>query len=169
MREPEMTADPPVLGIDPGLNRTGYAVVRREAGRAVLIEGGLIRTDRSRPLADRLRELSEGLREVLADFSPGFIAVEQAFANGRNFRSSLLLAHARGALMATAAECGVPVIGLAPTEVKRLLSGSGRASKEQVQAAVKAEFRLAAALEPNDVADAAAIALCVLHRRRIAA
>ncbi|HEX6985336.1 MAG TPA: crossover junction endodeoxyribonuclease RuvC [Planctomycetaceae bacterium] len=164
-----MSADRPVLGIDPGLNRTGYAVVARDGRGGRLIEGGVIRTDREAPLADRLGEIAEGLREVIAEHRPGLMAVEQAFAHGRNLRSSVMIAHARGAILLVAAEHRLPVLHLAPTEVKRLLTGSGRATKEQVQDAIRSELRLPQVLEPNDVADASAVALCVLHRVRFAA
>lgn len=164
-----MTTGQLVLGIDPGLNRTGYAIVVRDGKSGRLIEGGIIRTCRTHSLSDRLGEIADGLREVIADHRPKAMAVEQAFSHGRNFRSSLMLAHVRGAILLVASESELPVIQLAPTEVKRLLTGSGRASKEQVQAAIQSELRLASVLEPNDVADASAVALCVLHRVRFAA
>ena len=159
----------PVLGIDPGLNRTGYAVIAREGRGGRLVEGGVIRSDRDLPLSDRLAEIAEGLREVIREYEPGSMAVEQAFAHGRNLRSGMVLAHVRGAILLIAAEHRLPVLQLAPTEVKRLLTGSGRATKEQVQDAIRAELRLPSVLEPNDVADASAVALCALHRVRFAA
>jgi crossover junction endodeoxyribonuclease RuvC len=164
-----VTDDRPVLGIDPGLNRTGYSVVARVGRGGRLVEGGVIRTDRERSLSDRLAEIAAGLREVIEEHRPDLMAVEQAFAYDRNFKSSMMIAHVRGAILLVAAEHRLPVLQLAPTEVKRLLTGSGRASKEQVQAAVKAELRLTSVLEPNDVADASAVAVCVLHRVRFAA
>ncbi len=165
-----MTAERPVLGIDPGLTRTGYAVVARHGrngGR--LIEGGVIRTTRNRALSDRIGEIASGLREVIDESQPGLIAVEQAFAHGRNIRSSLMVAQVRGAILLVATENHLPVLHLAPAEVKRLLTGSGRATKQQVQEAIRMELGLPHVLEPNDVADASAIALCVLHRVRFAA
>lgn len=159
----------PVLGIDPGLNRTGYALIERDGRGGRLIEGGVIRTDRDRSLPDRLVEIGESLREVIREYEPGLMAVEQAFAHDRNLRSSMMLAHVRGAILLIAAEHRIPVLQLAPAEVKRLLTGSGRATKEQVQDAIRNELRLPAVLEPNDVSDASAVALCVLHRVRFAA
>jgi crossover junction endodeoxyribonuclease RuvC len=158
----------PVLGIDPGLNRTGYAVVVRDGRRGRLIEAGVIRTNRDRSLSDRLCEIADGLREVIAECDPRLVAAEQAFVHGRNVRSSVMIAHARGAILLVAAERHLPVLHLAPTEVKRLLTGSGRATKEQVQDAIRCELGLPQRLEPNDVSDAAAIALCVLDRVRFA-
>ena len=164
-----MNSDRPILGLDPGLRRTGYAVLLRNGREARLIEGGVIRTAADADLPARLAELACGLREVLAEHRPGVIAVEQIFAHPRNIRSSLLVAHARGVILGIAGEAQLPVLSLAPTEIKRLLTGSGRASKEQVQAAVTLTLRLPGPLEPNDVADASAAALCVLHRVRVAA
>lgn len=158
-----------VLGIDPGLNRTGYAIVAREGRTARLIDGGVIRTDREAELGDRICEIATGLREVIEEHRPRIIAVEQAFAHGRNFRSSLMIAHVRGAILLVAAESRLPVIHMSATEVKRLLTGFGRATKEQIQSAIRIEFKLSQVLEPHDVADASAIALSVLHRVKFAA
>ena len=97
------------------------------------------------------------------------MAVEQAIVHGRNFRSSLLVAQVRGAVLLVAADAQLPVIHIAPTEVKRMLTGSGRATKAQVQSAVQNELRLLALLEPHDVADASAVALTVMHRVKFAA
>ena len=164
-----MRTELPVLGVDPGLNRTGYAVVIRNGRSGKLIEGGVIRSTRARTLPERLGEIAQGLREVIAEYRPGCVAVEQAFAHVRNLRSSVMIAHVRGAILLCAAENNLPVINPTPAEVKRLLTGSGKASKEQIQAAIRMELGLADLLEPNDVADASAVALCVLHRVRFAA
>ena len=87
----------------------------------------------------------------------------------RNPKTAILMAHARGALLMTVADYGVPVIHYTPAQIKKLLTGSGRASKEQIQGAVKAELKLREVLEPNDVADASAVALCLYHGVRFAA
>jgi crossover junction endodeoxyribonuclease RuvC len=158
-----------VLGIDPGLNRTGYAVVAREGRTARLIDGGVIRTARECDLSDRICEIARGLREVIEEHQPRIVAVEQAFAQPRNFRSSLIIAHVRGAILLVAAESRLPVIHMSATEVKRLLTGFGRATKEQIQSAIRLEFKLSHVLEPHDVADASAVALSVLHQVKFAA
>ncbi len=157
------------LGIDPGLQRTGYAVIERTALGPVLREGGIIQSTAQSPLHLRVQEISVGLREILQEFTPGIVAIEQVFSLSRNFRSGLLLAHARGAILLTVADAGIPVVHYSATQIKRLLTGSGRAPKEQIQHAVQAELRLAALPEPNDVADASAVALCLYHSVRIAA
>ena len=157
------------LGIDPGLNRTGYAVIERRSKGPFLIEGGILRSSRSETLQHRVHEIAIGLREVLDELRPEAVAIEQVFSHVQNPQTAILMAHARGAILMTLAEAQLPVINYTPTQIKRLLTGSGRASKEQIQHAVKAELRLDAIPEPNDVADASAIALCLYHSLRFAA
>lgn len=155
------------LGIDPGLNRTGYAVIVRTPRGIRLEEGGVLRSTKGLTLAERIQELGRELREVIAEFKPQAMAVEQLFSHSAHVKTAILMAHARGALLYAAADAGVPVVNYSPTQVKRLLTGSGRASKEQMQHAITRELGLSAVPEPNDVADACAIALCQLHSRRM--
>ena len=151
------------LGIDPGLNRTGYSLLRREPDGPKLCEGGVIRSSRDDSLARRVHEIASGLREVVEEYRPSVAAVEQVFSFGRNPQTALKMAHARGAILMTMCDLDVPIVHYTPTQVKRLLTGSGKASKEQIQHAVRNELRLSEVLEPNDVADASAVALCVYH------
>lgn len=157
------------LGIDPGLNRTGYALLERTPRKPVLREGGVVRSSKNLSLAQRVLEIGSGVREVLEEFRPQVMAIEQVFSLGRNPKTALLMAHARGAILMVAAELEIPVVHFTPTQVKRLLTGSGRASKEQIQHAIKNEFGLDRLLEPNDVADAAAVAICLYHSLRLQA
>jgi crossover junction endodeoxyribonuclease RuvC len=157
------------LGVDPGLRRTGYALLERSASGPILREAGVIRSKTGTSLAARVLEIGTGLREVIQEFKPEVMAIEQVFSLGRNPKSALLMAHARGAILMVAAEQEVPIIHFTPTQVKRLLTGSGKASKEQMQRAVTRELGLERLLEPNDVADASAVALCLYHRLRFAA
>lgn len=156
------------LGIDPGLNRTGYAILERSPRGPVLREGGVIRSTQRLSLAQRVCEIGAGLAEVLEEFQPEVMAIEQVFSLGKNPKSALLMAHARGAILLTAAQRELPIIHYTPTQVKSLLTGSGRASKEQIQHAVKNELHLLEILEPHDVSDAAAIALCLYHSIKFA-
>lgn len=157
------------LGIDPGLARTGYALVERTAKGPVLREGGVIQSTKQTPLHKRVQEIASGIKEVIEELKPEAVAIEQVFANTRNIKSSLLLAHARGAILVTIAQFEIPVVTFSPAQVKRLLTGSGRAPKEQMQHAIRAELKLSALPEPHDVADASAIALCLYHSVRFAA
>lgn len=154
------------VGIDPGLNRTGYAVLVPGAGRPRLHEGGVIRSTPARSLAERVFEIGSGLREVLEEFAPQTLAIEQVFSLGKNPKTAILMAHARGTILFAAAERGIPIVHYTPRQIKKLLTGSGVAGKEQVQRAVTRELGLEKVPEPNDVADACAIALCHWHLQR---
>ena len=156
-----------VLGVDPGLNRTGYAILERSVRAPVLREGGIIQSSPGLSLAERVLELGRGLRDIISEFKPQVLAIEQVFSTSQFPKTAILMAHARGALLYAAADAGIPVVDYTPTQIKRLLTGSGRASKEQIQHAIRQELRLEKLLEPNDVADAFAVALCHYHSTRM--
>lgn len=154
------------LGIDPGLNRTGYAVLERGLRGPVLREGGVIRSTQGLSLSDRILEIAHGVREVIDQYHPTVLAVEQVFSHAQFPKTAVLMAHARGAILFVAADAGLDVVHYTPTQIKRLLTGSGRADKEQIQLAIQREFSLDKVLEPHDVADAAAVALCHFYTHR---
>lgn len=150
-----------VVGVDPGLNITGYAVVDPSAQRPLVREAGVIRGGpSSKKLAQRLDTIYSGLLEVLDAFQPAALALEQVHSHSKHPRTAILMAHARGVIMLAAARRGVPVVGYAATRIKKCLTGSGRAPKAQVQQAIRAELGLERIPEPHDVADACAVALC---------
>ncbi len=155
------------LGIDPGLARTGYALLQRTPDGPWVQEGGVIRSDRQGTLADRILEIVSGIVEVLDEFRPEALAIEKVFHHGQNPKTALLMAHVRGAILYAAAQRSVVVVHYTPAQVKRLLTGSGRAGKEQVQAAIQRELRLEQPPEPHDVADACAMALCHYYSSRL--
>lgn len=158
-----------VLGIDVGAAATGYGVVAHERGGAVsLIECGVIRTTPGAPLAARLREVFDGIGEVLARHRPDVVAVEGVFY-GRNARSAVVLAHARGAVLVAASLRELAVVEYSPAEVKNAVVGTGRATKEQVQYMVQQLLRLRTPPRPADAADAVAVALCHCFRSGLAA
>jgi crossover junction endodeoxyribonuclease RuvC len=149
-----------ILGIDPGLNITGYAVIERKIGKLVLVEAGMIRGHARGDLAARLLEIHDGVREVIASFSPAVLAIEELYSHYDRPRTAILMGHARGVICLAATQAGIPVRSYPSTQVKRMLTGNGRAPKTQMQQAICHEFGLAAPPEPPDVADAMAIALC---------
>lgn len=155
------------LGIDPGLNRTGYALLRRTSSRPVLLEGGIISSSRQTSLAERVLEIGTGIRELIEEFQPDAIAIEQIFSMTRSPKSALLMAHARGAILFSVAAMGKTLVHYTPRQIKKLLTGSGSASKEQVQLAIQRELGMNSILEPNDVADACGIALCHYYSLRM--
>ncbi len=152
-----------VLGVDPGLERTGYAVL--DIGTDKVIDAGLIRTDTDQPLAVRLREIDAGIREVLADYAVSLVAVEDLYAHYKHPRTAILMGHARGVVLLAAAAKRIDVMSLAATRVKKALTGNGHASKVQMQRAIMTRLGLAHVPEPNDVADAMAVALCAATER----
>lgn len=150
-----------ILGVDPGLQRTGYGLVDAVPGRRPrLVEAGVVRADAKKPLEVRLREIHEGLRDVLTEFSPDVVAVEQLFSTYAHPRTAILMGHARGVIFLAAGEADVPVESYAPNRVKQAVTNSGHAGKQQVARAVQSALGLAKIPEPADVTDALAIALC---------
>jgi len=151
-----------VVGIDPGLGVTGYAVVDRGPSGPVVVEAGVIRGGRSASasMGERLNVIYDGVIEVLDAFPASALALEQVHSHVKHPRTAILMAHARGVIVLAAARRGVPVIGYAASRIKKTLTGSGKAPKEQMQHAIKVELRLDRLPEPHDVADACAVALC---------
>lgn len=151
-----------ILGIDPGLQVAGYAVLEAGENGPIIRDAGVIRSDsaESADLAVRLKSLYDGIAEVLDEWRPQAVAVEQLYAHYEHPRTAILMAHARGAFFLAGAQRGIPVVSYAATKVKKLVTGSGRAGKEQMQHAIARELGLAKLPEPHDVADALAIALC---------
>jgi crossover junction endodeoxyribonuclease RuvC len=158
-----------VLGVDPGAATTGYGVVARAGGGAVsLVECGVVRTDARTPLPDRLRQIYDGIGEVLSRHRVDAMAVEGVFY-GKNARTSIVLGHARGAVLLAATLRELPVFEYAPAEVKNAVTGTGRATKEQVQFMVQQTLRLKAPPRPSDAADGVAVALCHCNAGTLAA
>lgn len=157
------------LGIDPGLQRTGYAVVTGDANeRRRVLEAGVVRLNPRRPIEARLVELQESLAQIITGHRPDVLVCEQLYAHYKHPRTAILMGHARGVILALAAQRRLEVLHVAATQVKKMLTGNGRASKAQMQRAVAAMLRLATPPEPHDVADAIAIGLCGLQLRAIA-
>jgi crossover junction endodeoxyribonuclease RuvC len=156
-----------VLGIDPGLNTTGYGVLEITWNRPPrLVEAGVVHDGRCTSLEARLQEIHQGVREVIAAHHPDVMAVEQLYSHYDRPRTAILMGHARGVICLAAGLAGVPVRHYAATQVKRLLTGSGRAPKQQMQRAICRELGLAEPPHPADVADALAIALCHYFQSR---
>lgn len=152
-----------VLGVDPGARATGYGLVEGSARRARLLECGVVRADRTGDLGARLLEIHRGLLEVIDRLEPACVAVEGVF-HGRNVRTAVVLAHARGVALLAAATRGIPIAEYPPAEIKKAVVGTGTAGKGQVAFMVQRHLRLEAPPEPSDAADGCAAALCHLFR-----
>jgi len=155
-----------ILGIDPGLGCTGYAVVDQNGpgGEPRLVEAGAIRSDAQAELPHRLVQIHREVAEVIEEFRPDAMALEDLYTEYRFPRAALAMAHARGALCLAAGQRETPVWSYPAPQVKAAVVGNGAASKEQVQEMVARIFRLPRVPTPNDVADAMALALTA-HRR----
>jgi crossover junction endodeoxyribonuclease RuvC len=159
-----------ILGIDPGLQVTGYGVVEVTPTRPLVCEAGIIRSTEKRAQADmasRLLSLYTGIGEVLEEFAPSVAAVEQLYAHYEHPQTAILMAHARGVIFLACAQRGVPVISYNATRIKKTITGNGRASKDQVQRTMQRELGLAQLPEPADVADALAAALCHYYVQKL--
>jgi crossover junction endodeoxyribonuclease RuvC len=156
-----------ILGVDPGLNTTGYGVLEMRARGLYLVEAGVVRGGR-KGLEARLLEIHRGIGEVISAHQPTWLALEELYSHYERPRTAILMGHARGVICLAAQQADVNVTHYAATQVKKILTGHGRAPKAQIQAAICQQFRLAAPPEPPDVADALALALChyYCHRTR---
>lgn len=155
-----------VCGIDPGLEISGYAVVRADGADLTVLDAGICRTDSSMELPERLAQIEADFSELLGRWPVDMVAVEQLYAHYKHPLTAVLMGHARGVIIATAARFERPVRHYAATQVKRFLTGNGRAGKAQMQRAVMRAYGLARLPEPDDVADALAIALCCIQAVR---
>ena len=160
-----------VLGIDPGLRLTGYACLEVHAAdptrRPSIVEAGVFRFAQGRTVADRLAELAQDLQGLLARTEPELATVEALFAHYAHPRTAITMGHARGVILLGLHQASIRTIEVAPKQAKKSLTGSGRASKEQVQSAVQILLDLPEPPEPADVADAIAIALTGARRHAI--
>lgn len=149
-----------VMGIDPGLTRCGLSTVQAGRGRAVIpIAVGVVRTPADAVLSERLLRLSHGVREWMDEYQPDVVAIERVFERG-NVSTVMHTAHAVGVLVLAAAERGIPVHMYTPSEVKKAISGNGRADKKQMTAMITRILGLSEPPKPADAADALALAVC---------
>ncbi len=160
-----------VIGVDPGLNITGYGVMECRDGQISLLEAGVIRSPRAKGnnLPARLESLHKGLAEVIADFHPAMMCLEEVYSHTGYPRTSILMGHARGVICLAARQAGVAVVNFSPKRIKQSVTGNGNASKAQVQRAVQQFFSLGRPPQPPDVADALAAGLCYAYSLKAAA
>ncbi|MDR2724536.1 MAG: crossover junction endodeoxyribonuclease RuvC [Candidatus Adiutrix sp.] len=149
---------PLILGLDPGSRHTGYGLIRTGEGAAALVASGRLSPPAAWSLPRRLAHLHQGLTELMSGFRPEAAAVETVFT-GRNIRSAVILAQARGVVLLAAAQGGAEIFEYAPREIKNAVTGYGQAGKDQV-AFMVAGLLNHRELLPPDAADALAIALC---------
>jgi len=152
-----------ILGVDPGTRRTGYGVLELVGDRLTLVTCGAITTRARDPVSLRLKTIHERLAEIIAACRPEALALEEAYY-GKSVPSAIRIGEARAIALLCAAQAGIPVFEYPPAVVKKASVGVGTAHKSQVQTMVQRILGLAAPPEPEDAADALAIAICHCHR-----
>ena len=155
-----------VLGIDPGTFKMGVGVVDSEDGLLSLVYAAALTPRRRDPLSERLHHLFVGLLEVVREWKPSVVAIEEPFAS-RNIRAAMAIGHAQAVAMVVAAHSGIPASGYAPRRVKQAVTDYGGSSKEQVQEMVSVLLGLDAVRYSSDVADALAVAICHVNASRV--
>ncbi len=146
-----------ILGIDPGLTSTGYGLIDVIDRDLEAVEGGVVRTKSDQPMEQRLYSIYSVIRDVIKDFKPEVVAIEDL--HSRFAKTALLLGHARGVVVLAAGEAKLPVFNYQPTRAKNLVTGSGRADKEQMKQAIAAHLGTPDAAKNEHVADAFSIAI----------
>ena len=155
-----------VMGVDPGLITTGYGLLESKENTINLIEGGIIKTKSSMELPLRLEQIFSGLSDIIEEFKPDAMSVEKLYSHYKHPITAIMMGHARGAIFLAAALKHVAVFSYGATEIKKAITGQGRATKSQVQYMMVRELGLERLPEPYDVTDALAIALTHLNLRR---
>lgn len=150
-----------ILGIDPGLEKTGWGVIETEGSALRFIAGGTVKSRPADPMSVRLKDLHDGLQHIMQTYQPQAVAVEEVFVNV-NARTSLKLGQARGIAILVPALAGLPVAEYSPSEIKKAVVGKGSAEKGQVGYMVKVLLPRAE-LTSEDMADALAVAICHGH------
>ena len=150
-----------LIGLDPGLRNTGWGVIDVHANRLVYVADGTVSPNPKQDLAGRLRDLHEGLAQVLTDFDPDEAAVEETFVN-KNPSTTLRLGEARGVVVLAPALAGLPVAEYSANRIKKSVVGAGHAAKEQVQMMV-GRILPGFVFSSPDAADALAVAICHAH------
>ena len=165
-----------VLGVDPGLGCTGYGVIERAASKSgqwrsaaiTVLEAGVIRPDRKDSLPQRLEHIHGAVSQLIERYRPGVLALEEIYSHYQHPKTAIIMAHARGVICLAAAAGRVKVIGYSARRVKQVTTGTGTATKEQMQRAVQQLLGLLRRPAPHDVADALALALTHIHMQKAA-
>lgn len=149
-----------ILGIDPGLNITGYGLIEIKDDRPEIVEAGVVRSKRTQTLGKRLASIYNGIDDVIKSLNPDCMGLEELYSHYERPKTSIIMGHARGVICLAAEINSIEINSYAATQVKRVLTGNGRAPKNQMQLAVTRHLHLDEIPKPADVADALSIALC---------
>lgn len=156
-----------ILGIDPGLNATGYGIIEEKGFK--LIEAGVIRTGSNTPIQDRITKIFDEIAGLIRDHKPSVLVLEKIYSHYKHPATAILMGHARAMACLVCGKFEVKLINYPSTKIKKAITGNGHASKLQVQRMVQAILRLKEPPEPVDVSDALAMAIayCYMEKKRI--
>ncbi len=148
-----------ILGIDPGLDTTGYGIIDSKEGCFSLLEAGVIKTSPKDPIQDRVKKVYRGVNELIKRFKPDTLVLEKIYTHYEHPTTVILMGHSRGVVCLASGENNIPLINYPAKRIKKAVTGNGNASKEQVQRMVQTILGLEARKVPNDVTDALAAAI----------
>lgn len=147
-----------ILGIDPGTGILGFGVIDVAKGKYTMVDAGVIRTPAHTPHDQRLEDIYDGLREIIAQSKPDICVIEKLFFT-RNITTAMSVAEARGVAILTARQSSIPIVEYTPMQIKQTITGYGKADKKQVQEMVRVQLSLKEVPKPDDCADALAAAI----------
>lgn len=162
-----MTIAMRILGVDPGLNVTGYGLIEARNGAFNLLEAGVIRTTPSDGIEKRLFKIYANMLAIIDEHNPSALVLERIYSHYRHPTTALLMGHARGVICMVCGQKGIPLISYAATRVRKAIVGRGSASKQQIGGMVKNLLSLKSMPEPNDITDALAVAISHAYIERI--
>jgi len=153
-----------ILGIDPGLVRTGYGLIEVFSDERVkLIEAGIVKTSPNQGISNRLRIIYDNLNDILRSYKPQVVVLEKLYSHYKHPATSILMGHARGVVCLLCGINSVQLVNYSATHIKKAVTGNGRASKKQIQHMVKELLKLKKTPEPVDISDALAMAMSYMY------
>ena len=155
-----------ILGIDPGLIKTGYGLIQTENNNYKILDFGIISPNSKEKLSERLHTIYVDISLIIDKFNPNILSIEEVFF-GKNVKSALLLGHARGVAMLCASKNNIPVFEYSARKIKQSNTGNGNAHKSQVQYMIMQQFNMKEFNCPTDASDALAIGLCHLNQIKL--
>ncbi len=156
-----------ILGLDPGTATTGYGIVDVVEGEFTAVTYGVIKTPATMPMPQRLQQIQQELQQLLDEYKPDTVGIEEVFF-GRNVTTAITVGQARGVLLLTLANAGLPIGEYSPPKIKDAVTGYGKADKAQVQMMVRNLLDLEETPRPDDAADGLAVAITHYHYQRFA-
>jgi len=152
-----------ILGIDPGLCVTGYGLIESGPKGIKLIEAGVVRTSSKEKVEARIEKIYEGIKGLVGESKPDVLVLEQLYSHYRHPTTAILMGHVRGAICLLAKQAGAELVGYSATRVKKAITGTGHASKYQMQSMIQNLFNMRSAPNPPDISDALALAVAHVH------